>query len=245
MMMVDGPAVRKTPATTPPTPDPRIAAESLLLEVLPRDMYVHLAAVGWVDYVSTVTGNKYQLSKKAKTLVTKVDGVWSACIAPEPDAMMTRNEVAGFDIETAFDIETDTVIGIDGLCYPRFNRIQPQPSSQLPPADRVVAEYLLLINDEAKYLATANLTLVRGRHDDSGLAGDVRTAMQIQMEAMNRAMAMVDIARIGRPLRERQIETPLPFEVVLREFSRLMFDAAGMNGNDVAFAQVDAGAGLL
>ena len=132
-------------------PDPRIAAESLLFSILPREMYIELAAVDKCTWRSEVSENIYTLSKKNKTVVVKKDGSkWSACIAPEPLEMLRAGE---------FPFTEFTVYR---AAY--FTASQP-----LPTADRVAAEYLLLINDEPRYLTTANLTQIGdyGRREQS------------------------------------------------------------------------------
>ncbi len=42
---------------------------------------------------------------------------------------------------------------------------------QQPDTDRIVAEYLLIVNDEAEYLETANLTVIHGLNGRHGMVG--------------------------------------------------------------------------
>ena len=153
--------------STPPRPDPRIAAESLLFSILPRDMYIELAAVDECTWRSEASENIYTLSKNNKTVVVKKDGSkWSACIAPEPGEMGEMGEYVSI---------------MERFCG----------SSPLPPADRVAAEYLLLINDEPRYLATANLTQIGGRREES--SGAAIAGAQRRIEDNMRQRAILDL----------------------------------------------------
>lgn len=117
--------------------DPRLAAENLLIDVLPRELYVALAVKGEFEVKPTRTESvkikrpypdedkcthqpyTYRFYRNRKTELIEADGkTWSACIAPKDPC---------------------------------------------PDADRIVAEYLLVaggVEGERRYLETANLTLV-------------------------------------------------------------------------------------
>ena len=103
--------------------NPVVRAERLLREALPEELYVNLCAIDRFE-VTGKSGFGYEIAKKAKTIVTKLNKTrWSACI---------------------------------------------QLPSECPPADRVLAEYILIKSNEQEYLKTANLTQLGVPQSQSG-----------------------------------------------------------------------------
>lgn len=119
----------------PPSTTHLINAERLLAEVLPKELYIELNA----------TLKFTILSKLTKAIC--VTSLYS---------LSDRLIPLKYELSRRYKTHIHCS---DGSIYAAC--IAPDSHGPVPEADRLVAEYLLLVNDERKYLETANLSLVR------------------------------------------------------------------------------------
>lgn len=160
--------------------DPKTNAERLLMEVLPADCYIALAAHG--SFTVDAKRNRYRLFKGRKT---ELEGLamagpkWSACIHP-----------------------SDT---------------------ECPDADRIVAEYLMIRNDEEQYLKIANLTEIG---NIGGMAQ--RFLVDAAIEAMRLTPRMPWVGgegRIGETIQVRlpaRYNTQITLQMIVQEALHLL-----------------------
>lgn len=112
--------------------DPKVVAERLVRRVLGDENYTDLAALGKFTIILP-SENEYTLYRKRKT-----------------EAKLAKKYLLPYG-------RADKRLHWDAGTYSCC--IHPEDTS-CPDADRIVAEYVLLCNDEQKYLFTANLTAI-------------------------------------------------------------------------------------
>lgn len=94
--------------------------------------------------------------------------------------------------------------------------------TQAPDTDRIVAEYLLIISDEQKYLKTANLTQIGGVPEYRGMQRFRPEEFELDAVRYARIGDTVTVRRPPRYVVNRDIT---PIQVIAQELFRLVFSA--------------------